>query len=237
MSARASSGGERDDTLNRKQKRNKALRRSVPDLAGVHPKIAEGLTYGKHAIEEANERFDNPDIVTPDGADMVRHMHDADKRMTRSGFAPFVASNSTASVWSDGVTDRVQMDYQVAYTEEGFRLLREGRQCLRCQEPHPDDPFPDMCDICGYTMKERQIMDIAMEFDGLKHIGPQKGISEYLEEQEERVERERFRQRQLNGGRSVRMTKKIYSPEAKKLKFGAKGPKPQIILPKGVSAS
>jgi hypothetical protein len=229
--------------LNRKQKskRNKALRhgQKVPDLNALSPMIAEGITYGKHALEEADEKF--PPVQMPDGAEMVSHLRSADERMADKKFAPFVASNSTDAVWTDGVTDRLQMDYVTSFTEEGLRYLREGRQCLRCHEPHPDEPFPDQCDICGYAMKERQILDISIEFEGLKHIGPQKGISSYLEEQEERMERRAFEERQLNGGRSVRVKKKIYSPGARKEAFEGgspeKGVKKRIVLPNGDYAS
>lgn len=163
----------------------------------VAPGIAAGLTQGIPK-EEALSLFP---VNNLDGVDVVRHMRDADSRLARNGlpYAPFVAANSTDAVWTDGVTDRPQMDYNKTYTPEGLRLLREGRQCLRCDEPHPE-PFPAECDICGYAMRDRQIMDIAVEFDGTKHLGPSKGIGEYLEEQQLRMEKRRFIDKVIEGG-------------------------------------
>src|SRR5581483_9807755 len=141
--------------------------------------------------EEALKMFP---VKKVSGVESVRHMRDADKRLSRSTglpFAKFVAEEDDAAVWADGKTDRLQSDYVKTYTPEGMRLLREGRQCLRCDEPHPD-PFPVTCDLCGYPMKERQIVDLALEFEGNRHIGPAKPISEYIEEQELRREKRAF---------------------------------------------
>ena len=165
----------------------------------LHPTVARGLTQDVSA-EEALEHF-KPRGGS--GVEVVQHMHKADRRLERARgvpYAAFVAESNTSAVWVDGVTDRPQMDYTKTYTPEGMRLLREGRQCLRCDEPHPDDPFPVECDLCGYAMKDRQIMDIAMEFKGLKHLGPSRPISEYLEQLEERTEKRRFVDRKIEGG-------------------------------------
>lgn len=161
------------------------------------PGIASGLTQGVPK-DEALSLFP---VSTIDGVDVVKHMRDADSRLARNGlpYAAFVAANSTDAIWMDGVTDRPQMDYNKTYTPEGLRLLREGRQCLRCDEPQPE-PFPVMCDLCGYAMRDRQIMDIAMEFDGHKHLGPAHPISEYLEEQQLRTEKRKFIDKVIEGG-------------------------------------
>lgn len=166
------------------------------------PKIASGLTFASEmSTKEALEEHYRP---MPDGADTVKHMAHADLKLQRGmPYAPFVASNSTDAVFSDGVTDRPQMSYDATYTPEGMRLLREGRQCLRCQEPQPV-PFPVACDLCGYSMKERQIMDIAMEFEGDKHLGPAKPISEYLQERELLKEKRKFAKKALAyGGKKI----------------------------------
>jgi hypothetical protein len=183
--------------MNKKQRarRSKAIRHDQFSKG-----IAEGLTIGVPK-EEALEMF--PVRNSPTGAEVVQHMATADERLNTRGrvpFAQFVARNSTDAVWDDGVTDRPQMDYSLTYTDEGLRLLREGRQCLRCQEPHPDDPFPVACDMCGYSMKARQIMDIAMEFEGNRHLGPSRPISEHLAELELRTEKRKFIDRVMDGG-------------------------------------
>jgi hypothetical protein len=87
-----------------------------------------------------------------------------------------------------------------------MRFLREGRQCLRCDEPF-EIPFPVACPLCGYSVKERQIMDIAMEFEGDKHLGPRKGITEYMEDLELRTEKRQFIDRQVDKGSLERIPK------------------------------
>jgi hypothetical protein len=68
-------------------------------------------------------------------------------------------------------------------------------------------------------MAERQIMDIAMEFRGHDFIGPSRPITEYLEEQEERVERAEHAARKAGGSSPmVSLSRKILSPGAKKLR-------------------
>lgn len=166
----------------------------------LSPGIAAGLTQGVPA-EEALEAF--PVRNVPTGVEVIRHMRDADQMLERSTglpFARFVASSNASAVWSDGVTDRPQLDYTKTYTPDGMRLLREGRQCLRCDEPHPE-AFPLSCDLCGYAMGERQIMDMAMEFEGPKHLGPRKPIGEYMEELELRTEKRKFIDRVQEGGK------------------------------------
>jgi hypothetical protein len=182
-------------------------KRHEKDIRHEHfePGIAEGLTIGvpkKQALEM------HP-VKTGDASKMISHMRDADKRLNARGrlpYAQFVARDSVDAVWTDGVTDRPQMDYSATYTPEGMRLLREGRQCLRCQEPQPD-PFPAGCDMCGYPMKDRQIMDIAMEFEGDRHLGPAKPITEHLENLEQRTEKRKFIDKQVEKGSIGRIPK------------------------------
>jgi hypothetical protein len=176
--------------------RPKFSKTATPDE--LHPALAEGLTVGASAEEAFAETQVSPSVP---GVEVVKHMRDADKRLARDGrapFAPFVAASSLEAVWHDGATERLQADVHKTYTEAGMALLREGRQCLRCDEPQPV-PFPELCDLCGYPMRDRQSMDIGMEFAGTKHLGPAAPISQYLEEQEERVEKARFEQKILEG--------------------------------------
>ncbi len=161
------------------------------DPGELHPDLARGLTQGASAEEAAEE---HGPVSAGDGRQYAAQLREGDKQMlSRDGlpWAPMVAANDTQAVWNDGVTDRPQMDLSKTYTELGLGLLREGRQCLRCDEPHPE-PFPELCDLCGYPMNERQIMDIAMEFEGTKHIGPSRPITEYMAEQDARLEKAKF---------------------------------------------
>ena len=54
--------------------------------------------------------------------------------------------------------------------------------------------------MCGYPVKDRQIMDIAMEFEGERQLGPSKPIGEYLQEQEARKEKRKFAKRAIAYG-------------------------------------
>lgn len=168
------------------------------------PNVAAGLTFGTLDGISKREALEAHPVKRVDASQAVAHMTDADQRMFRRDgramFAPFVARNSTDAVWTDGVTGRPQMDYSATFTKEGLDLLKEGRQCLRCGEPHPEKPFPVSCDFCGYAMKDRQVMDIAMEFEGERHLGPSRPIAEYLEEIELRKEKRRFIKRVREGG-------------------------------------
>jgi hypothetical protein len=179
-----------------------AKRKIDPD--SLAPIIRAGYTEGLSA-EEALE-LHSP--RTGSGVETIRHMSQADRQLARGGrrFAQFVAETDTGAVWTDGVTDRPQLDYTKTYTPEGLRYLREGRQCLRCDEPL-DPAFPTLCPLCGYPVKERQIMDIAMEFEGDRHLGPRKGITEYMEVLEERTEKRRFIDRQVGKGSLERIPK------------------------------
>lgn len=178
-----------------RQRRRKKQRINEANLA---PKIRAGFTQDA-SIEEAfqhTEHLRNRES----GLARARVLAGADERIEHGdGFAQFVAENDSRAVWTDGVTDRVQLDIHKTYTGKGLRLLKEGRICLRCDEPL-DPSFPLACPLCGYAVKDRQIMDIAMEFEGEKHIGPSRPVTEYLEEQDARMEKRRFIKRILEGG-------------------------------------
>jgi hypothetical protein len=171
------------------------------NLADLAPGIAEGFTDGASAEEAFAEADHKRPLEKHGAADVIKHMAGVDEKLTknRGGFAGFVAESDTGSIWSDGATDRIQQDLHKTYTAGGLRLLREGRQCLRCDEPF-EEAFPVTCPICSYAVKDRQIIDIAYEFEGEKHLGPSKPITEYMEEQEARAEKRRYIKRILGGG-------------------------------------
>ena len=179
-------------------KRARKRRRQDVSRDQFHPSVAKGLTFaGEMSDEEALQEHYTP---VPDGGDRVAHLAKADVKLQRGvPYAAFVAENSFDAVFTDGVTDRPQMDYRATYTPEGLRLLREGRQCLRCQEPL-EPAFPLACPLCGYSVKDRQIMDIGMEFEGERHLGPAKPVSEWMIEQEARKEKRKFARKALSQG-------------------------------------
>lgn len=182
--------------MNKRQRKRKLNRINSADLA---PLVAQGYTEDASA-EEAFQHAEGERPITKPGS-AVGHMKDVDEKLERNrgGFAGFVATDDPGAVWTDGATDRVQYDLHKTYTRGGMVLLKTGRQCLRCDEPL-DPAFPVACPLCGYAVHDRQIMDIAMEFEGERHLGPSAPITQYMEEQNERVEKREFIQRVLDGG-------------------------------------
>jgi len=77
--------------------------------------------------------------------------------------------------------------------------LETGHMCLRCKEPHPE-AFPKECDVCGYEMADRQMIDVAAELDGEIHVGPSRPLNLYMEELEMKNERHRFEKKIREGG-------------------------------------
>jgi len=53
---------------------------------------------------------------------------------------------------------RVQADISV--DEETIGRMKAGYLCIQCLEPH-EVPFPEVCSLCGYRMRERQLKDLA----------------------------------------------------------------------------
>ncbi len=171
-------------------------------LADLDPGIAAGITQGKHADEEARERFP---ATGGHGVSQISHMRE--ESMVGSSQVPlprFVAEEDADSVWYDEPTGRVQKNVTMTFQPETIRAMQSGMICLRCLEPQ-SQAFPDICESyewsgCSYPIKERQIMDFAVEFEGNKHLGPAKPISEYLQEREARKEKRNFIVKRLAGG-------------------------------------
>jgi hypothetical protein len=161
----------------------------------VSPFIAKGLTQGVPA-EEALEHF-KP--VGAPGIELARNLGAEQTYVNRVPTPRFVAAENPDALIEDPNTGRVMHDAVITVTDETFRAMQEGMICLRCLEPQAES-FPDCCDLCGYAMRDRQIIDIAMEYEGKKHIGPHKALREFLDDQEIRVEKRQFIRRVLDGG-------------------------------------
>lgn len=168
------------------------------DLRDVSPGIAEGLTQGPHATEEAAERF--PLEKGPSGSEIVQqHLGGTQRLLGRLPVFRALLRDDIDSVWQDGETDRLQRNVIAAVDPETFMSMQAGHMCLRCYEPQPN-AFPDQCDLCGYPMAERQIMDIAMEFKGHEHVGPAQPFDQFIAEQEERMQKAAFDKKIKDGG-------------------------------------
>ena len=161
---------------------------------GMDPLMAEGITVGIPAEEIAPTK-------QVDAIDVVAHMAEEHLSGTSRVLRPHsVAENDPSLIWSDGTPDRLLMGVRKTYTPAGIRQIQSGYQCLRCDEPQ-DASFPEQCSLCGYGMREYQILHFSMEFSGDTHIGPAKPIAEALAEQDLRVEKARF-DRRIQEGRS-----------------------------------
>lgn len=207
----------------KRQRINRHLRRRQQRVNrdDLHPKQAEGLTEGMSAKDALIEIADQHKHI--DGEALVqRQLGGEQERHGRVPVFRAVLRDDTHSVWmeSDG---RLQRNVVASVDIETFRAMQAGFMCLRCYEPQ-DDAFPDQCDLCGYPMRERQVMDIAMEFRGHEHIGPGLPISEYLDDMDRRAD-ERERAEAKTSGRSPMkgLRQKILSPgaaRARKVKDG-----------------
>jgi len=200
----------------KRQRINRHLRRRQQRVNrdDLHPKQAEGLTEGMSAKDALLSLRD--DHAHVDGETLVQRQLGGDQG--RSGRVPVfraVLRDDTHSVWKEN-DGRLQRNVVASVDIETFRAMQAGFMCLRCYEPM-EDAFPDQCDLCGYPMQERQVMDIAMEFRGHEHIGPGLPISEYLEEMDRRAD-ERERAEAKASGRSPMkgLRQKILSPGVKR---------------------
>jgi len=202
----------------KRHQKNRALRRARQgdkiNLDSVGPKIAAGLTQGASA-EEAFA--DYPVQQHADGAALASALAQEPEYVGRVPAFQAVLRDDTNSVWQEH-DGRLQRNVIASVKPEVFQALQSGYMCLRCYEPQ-EEGFPDQCDMCGYPMQERQIMDVAMEFRGQDHVGPALPIGRYLDEQDERVERSQY-EADRQGGKSPMksISRRILSPGVKRLR-------------------
>jgi hypothetical protein len=157
----------------------------------MHPAQREGLTIG-------GESVGSPTAPAPTTSDLIGHMgKDSGGRVGRLPAIKFVAEDDPSEFWSLG-DERLVAGADVTYTPEAFRAIQAGMICLRCMEPQEGE-FPLLCSLCGYAMKELQIRDLNLEFKGEKHLGPSKPITAFMDEAEERYQKEKFARKIAEG--------------------------------------
>lgn len=149
----------------------------------MHPKQRDGLEINGEAVG------DMP-AAAPTTSQLIGHMG-APEDSSRRPKIRFVAEDDPSEIWSLG-DDRVVAGADVTVTPELFRGMQEGFYCMRCHEGPQEMSFPLACDLCGYSMKELQIRDLALEFDGYKHLGPSKPINEFMDQAEEEYLKQKF---------------------------------------------
>ncbi len=202
--------------MNRKRINRALKRRRRLNLDELSPKIAAGITQGASAKEAMDE---HPVVGKTDGASLTAsHLGGDQALLGRIPVFRAFLRDDLGSVWHDEPTGRLQRNVIASVDVETWRALQAGHLCLRCYEPHPE-AFPDQCDMCGYPMRERQTLDVAMEFRGHEHIGPGKPIGDYLNEQDERMEKMDAEARKQEGHSPMRsVSRRILSPGVKKLR-------------------
>lgn len=183
----------------RKRKKNTI---SPDDLA---PGIAKGLTVGASAKEALEEH----PVKGKSGIELVRDLAKAERVIgTRVPLPKFIGREAPDSplIMSYGDERRFR-DVTLLYPPDVLRAMREGMLCFKCGEPQAhaweDRHLPGCAgvDLHGGTyMRERQILDMAMEMEGEVHVGPSKPLSEFADEQDLRIEKRAFIDRVLDGG-------------------------------------
>lgn len=154
----------------------------------LHPAQQAGLTVAGEELGSSS--------APKSTAEMIAHMGRESYGVT------FVAEPDPTEVWSFG-DDRLFGGVDVTYKKEDVLRMQAGYLCLRCMEPQ-DESFPLACDLCGYSMREFQIRDLAVEMKGGKHLGPSAPISDYLDALDEEYLKNKFAKKMAGG--ASRMT-------------------------------
>lgn len=196
-------------TARQKKKRDKALRHSKPgkiDTSELMPRVAAGLAQGREEIEASDEDYRNSPHA-PSGVEMLRRWESENGKTNRVPTPKFIAQNKATGFVRQRPDGTRLADTVLAFPSDVLRSIKEGMICLRCLEPQTHSFADQHIEGCEGVMlhgpsymKDRQIMDIAMEFEGDKHFGPSKPMTELLDEQEERLEKRKFVKRVLDGG-------------------------------------
>lgn len=202
------------------------------NLDNLAPKIAAGITEGASAKEALSEH----PAQRVDGVELQDMLAAPPERVGRVPVFRAVVKDSLDSVWIDEPTKRLQRDATLLMPPDVREAIRTGWMCLRCFEPQ-DEAFPEFEDAhhlpgCTYDMRARQAVDVAVEFRGEEHIGPNRGIGAYLEEQSERLERAEYERRKEEGGSPMKaVSRRILSPGAKRLRglTGKEHASPSVI--------
>jgi hypothetical protein len=185
--------------------RGAVKKRKKLNTDNLAPGIAAGITIGASVEEAAREHPIKP--IRP-LHERLAHMHD--QGTGRVPTPRFHAENKDTGFVRESL-DRRFVDTEITFPPEVLRGIQAGAICLRCLEPQAtpfgDDHIPG-CEGVGLRgknyMRDWQLIDLAHEMEGTKHLGPSKPMREYLDEQEERVEKARFDQKIAQG--ASRMT-------------------------------
>lgn len=188
------------------------------DATELSPKLAAGLTQGdEHHVEtfvvddrtgQKAKRLVGESSKLPDGIKVAQHMNTETEGSTRAPNPHFVGIDDPYGMIRQDATGRKMGDVNLVFTHEVMNALRSGMICLKCLEPQAfafEDAHLRSCEgvmVRGPRyMRDWQIVDIAVEFEGETHVGPQKPLAEYEEEIEEKRLRRAFDEK-IAGGKS-----------------------------------
>lgn len=190
-----------------KRQRNRAIkRRRKIDTSELQPRVAAGLAQGREEIEAADLAFASSPR-SPSGVEMLRRWESEQGKSERVPHPKFVGESRATGFVRQRPDGSKLADTVLSFPPDVMRAIREGMICLRCLEPQPyafADQHIEGCEgvmLHGQSyMKDRQVMDIAMEFEGEKHFGPSMAMQQFLDAQDERVQKRKFIVRILEGG-------------------------------------
>ena len=94
---------------------------------------------------------------------------------TRIPLPKFFVEHDTSGIWQVH-SGRVHRGARIILLPETLEAMKAGLICLRCMEPQ-DEPFPFRCTSppemgCEYRISDRQLRDIAIEYEGGQTLGP-----------------------------------------------------------------
>lgn len=94
---------------------------------------------------------------------------------------------------------RTYMHYEFALRPEDVERIRLGYVCANvpCFEVHPE-PFPENCTLCGFPMRELQMIRFEKEFVGDRWVGSTETLEDELARLTEQADRENYK-----GGSSI----------------------------------
>lgn len=179
-----------------KQRKRKSKRQLI-DPADVAAGLREGLTQGV-PISEINRQGRGEKI--PSGLAASQHMNTEKKSGTAGVPTPhFVGRDSITGFIRQSPDGRKFADAELTFTPDVLNAIRAGMICLKCLEPQEYSfegahvPGCEGVQIHGpHYMRDYQIIDLAMEFEGETHIGPAKPLAEHEAEVDERRAKRKF---------------------------------------------
>jgi hypothetical protein len=151
-------------------------KRVKPDQ--LAPRIAEGFTDTPMTPEEARREFP---VHRPE---RMRLDHMTRERGRGEPFAAMVLVPMDVII-EEPNTGRMFKDVKQIVTEQEAGEIEAGIRCLRCKEPWgSENPLPEICPVCTYEARKRQMIDCAAEMVGTEHIGPSRPLGQFMEDLE-----------------------------------------------------